>query len=175
MRWRHFEEVELSARYNEAAPVTRPICRAVLLSLIASAVSCSSNRIENPWLNPRPSDALSQRWQQVPPQRFREVTSEMRAEAVRMLESEPSQRLPGREVQRFVQSDAFSQPVGRFYLVRAVRTAGENASYEVLTTGRAIAVRFSGVSGKSATAQSALVVDLLQAPDTVYVEISIAQ
>jgi len=155
--------------------MTRPLCRAALPVLIAAALSCTSTRIENPWLNRRPNDVLNQRWQPLPPQRFREVAAEMRGEAVRMLENEASQRLPGRDVPRFVAGDIFGQPVGRFYLVRAVRTPGQNGSYEVLTTGRAVVVRFSVLSGSSETVQSALVVDLTQAPETVYVEISIAQ
>ena len=153
----------------------RPICCALLFALISGVLSCTSNRVENPWLNPRPEDVRSQRWQEVPPQRVREVSGDTLAEAVRMLESEAAVRLPGRDVQRFVPGDVFGQPMGRFYLVRAVRTGGQDGSYEVLTTGRAIAVRFSALSPGAGTAQSAVVVDLLQAPDAVYVEVAVAR
>lgn len=145
----------------------------ILLAL--SLLSCTSDRIENPWLNPRPAEAAKERWQELPQPRFREVTAEVRAEAVRMLAAEPVQRIPGRDVHRFVSVDFSGQPSGRFYLIRAVPIAGQNGSYQILTRGRAVTVRYNGLGGGHTTVQSAVVADLEQAPERVYVEISVAQ
>lgn len=145
----------------------------ILIALLS--LSCTSDRIENAWLNPRPAEAVKERWQELTQARFREVTGDMRAEAVQLLAAEPVQRLPGRDVHRFVGADFSDQPSGRFYLLRAV-TAGQNGSYQILTRGRTVTVRYNALGGgNTTTVQSAVVADLEQAPERVYVEISVAQ
>ena len=155
--------------------VTRTICCAAVGALTLILASCSSGRIEHPWLNPRPAEVLNERWQALPAARFREVTSENRGEAVRMLEAEAGQRLPGRDVHRFVPADFSGQPSGRFYLLRAVRTSGPDGSYQILVRGRAVTVRYAATAGGSATVQSAIVADLEQAPEQVYVELNVTR
>lgn len=153
--------------------MSRIIRRAALGALALVVLSCSG-RIDDPWLNPRSADVAGERWQELPPTRYREVTAETRAEAARMLANEPAQRLPGRDVHRFVPADFSGQPSGRFYLVRAVRTA-QNGSYQILTRGRAVTVRYRALEGGSAALQSAVVADLDQAPERVYVELDITR
>jgi hypothetical protein len=155
--------------------VTKRPSSAALFALGLMLVACSSGRIENPWLTPRPEDVVSERWQELPPARFREVTTDIRAEAVRMLATDAVQRLPGREVHRFVPAGFADQPSGRFYLLRGVRTAGQTGGYQVLVRGRAVTVRYSALAGGGETIQSAVVADLEQAPERVYVEVSVAR
>ena len=151
-------------------------CAVAALAVTVGALSCKAGRVQNPWLNPRTGELLNSRWQELPAERFREVAAgEARAEAVRMLATDAAQRLPGRDVQRFVPGDVFTQPVGRFYLLRAVGAAGQHGSYQVLTSGRAVTVRYNGLAGSSDTVQSAILADLQNTPENVYVEVAVAR
>lgn len=157
-------------RVSDSDTVPRHTC---CLLLALALFSCTVDRTQNPWLNPRSSEVAAERWQQLPDARFREVTGEARAEAVRMLESEPAQRIPGRDVHRFVAAGALDQPSGRFYLLRAVRT-NQNSTCEVLVRGRAVTVRCTGAPS-GASVQTAVIADLEQPPERLYVEFSAAE
>jgi hypothetical protein len=160
------------ARAYREISMRTTVSRAALVASSVILIACSWNRAENPWLNPRPADLAGERWQELPQARFREVKADMRTEAVRMLATDPVWRLPGRDVQRFLQADFSDQPSGRFYLLRAVSTAGQNGGYQVLIRGRAVTVRYAARAAGTATVQSAVVADLEHAPERVYVEVS---
>ena len=140
-----------------------------------SVLACSHDRIENEWLNLRPAEVANSPWQELPSQRVHEVRLEMREEAVRLLANEAIRRLDAEEVQRFVTDDVSNQPGRHLYLLRAVTTPAQNGTYSILTNRRMVAVTYSALSSSTATVKSAVVVDLEDTPERVYVEISIAR
>ncbi len=132
-------------------------------------LSCSDS-IENEWLRPRPPHLVDDRWREVPPEMIREVPTGVRDQAVSLLAVEPARRLSAEEAKRFVPNGAWTSADETLVLLRAVRTPTHSGSYEVLTQGGAVTIRYSALSRTTRTTKSAVVVRLAETPAEVYVE-----
>jgi hypothetical protein len=146
---------------------------AVLVTSL-TAVSCSSERAGEEWVRFRAPEAINSAWEALPPNRIHEVPPDVLDEAIASLATEAGRLLSEQEVRRFLRAEV-PNLARRWYLLRAVRTPTGNGEYHVLTRGRAVVVRYEASSKSNRTVKSAIVVDLDESPDSLYVEISAGQ
>lgn len=144
----------------------------VLLAAVA-ALSCSIEREGEAWLRKRPPEAFYVKWEELPPDRAREVPAELREEAVALLQAESGRMLSQDEIHRFV--PRASGLGGRWYLLRAVRPPRNGGTFHVLTRGRSVAVVYATPSSTNETIKSAVAAYLEVSPEAPYVEISTGQ